>query len=64
MRAASWAGTVCAPGGAGRRPLSERTTAPFMSDVGKDGMGGICISSGFCFSAWMAREGETLKPYF
>lgn len=59
-------GTGCAPDTAGRGSLwrTRRANAPFMSDGRKYGTGGICISSlSFCSSAWMAGEGESLKPF-
>lgn len=44
----------------GRLSRTRKVDAPFIADVRKSGMGGICISSGFCFSALMAKGLEVV----
>lgn len=71
MRGDRWVGWEPAPQagrGGGRLPRERRgaVNAPFMSDSGKHGRGGICISLislGF-WLGWPGREGGILKPHF
>lgn len=54
-----------APGGSGEGGLpGTRTGALHSCLTWEMRAGGICMSSGFCFSTWMAKEGEILKACF